>query len=131
MYLFYHVGKEPDGTQFLLLDYMNISVAQIIEARSGNSFSKWPNGEIPYTFDFTSIEGYQEGLSEAEQNIVKKVVARFNKDLNGCVSIRLFKKKSIKCIIHILFQVWMMRKETKFFIVNQIILRALLKELMA
>ena len=88
MYLFYHVGKEPDGTQFLLLDYMNISVAQIIEARSGNSFSKWPNGEIPYTFDFTSIEGYQEGLSEAEQNIVKKVVARFNKDLNGCVSIR-------------------------------------------
>ena len=88
MYLFYHVGKEPDGTQFLLLDYMNISVAQIIEARSGNSFSKWPNGEIPYTFDFTSIEGYQEGLSEAEQNIVKKVVERFNKDLNGCVSIR-------------------------------------------
>ena len=88
MHLFYHVGKEPDGTQFLLLDYMNISVAQIIEARSGNSFSKWPNREIPYTFDFTSIEGYQEGLSEAEQNIVKKVVARFNKDLNGCVSIR-------------------------------------------
>ena len=88
MYLFYHVGKEPDGTQYLLLDYMNISVAQIIEARSGISLSKWPNGEIPYTFDFTSIEGYQEGLSEAEQNIVKKVVARFNKDLNGCVSIR-------------------------------------------
>ena len=88
MYLFYHVGKEPDGTQFLLLDYMNISVAQIIEARSGNSFSKWPNGEIPYTFDFTSIEGYQEGLSQAEQNIVKKVIERFNKDLNGCVSIR-------------------------------------------
>ena len=88
MYLFYHVGKEPDGTQYLLLDYMNISVAQIIEARSGNSFSKWPDGKIPYTFDSTNIEGYEEGLSEAEQNIVKKVVARFNKDLNGCVSIR-------------------------------------------
>ena len=89
MYLLYHVGKEPDGTQFLLLDYMNITVAQIIEARSGKPFSeKWPNGRIPYTFDSKNIEGYEEGLSEAEQNIVKKVVARFNKDLNGCVSIR-------------------------------------------
>ena len=89
MYLFYHVGKEPDGTQFLLLGGMNISVAQIIDARIGNSISKkWPNRTIPYTFKSTSIEGYQEGLSEAEQNIVKKVVARFNKDLNGCVSIR-------------------------------------------
>ena len=88
MYFFYHVGKEPDRTQFLLLDYMNISVAQILDARIGKSSSKWPNGEIPYTFDFTSIEPFQEGLSEAEQNIAKKVVARFNKDLNGCVSIR-------------------------------------------
>ena len=68
---------------------MNITVAQIIAARSGKSFSKkWPNGIIPYTFDSTNIEGYEEGLLEAEQNIVKKVVERFNKDLNGCVRIR-------------------------------------------
>ena len=68
---------------------MNITVAQIIAARSGKSFSKkWPNGIIPYTFDSTNIEGYEDGLSEAEQNIVKKVVERFNKDLNGCVRIR-------------------------------------------
>ena len=89
MYLFYHVGKEPDGTQILLLDDMNITVGQIIEARSGKSFAKkWPHGIIPYTFDSTNIEGYEEGLFEAEQNIVKKVVERFNKDLNGCVRIR-------------------------------------------
>ena len=68
---------------------MNISIAQIIAARSGNSFSKkWPNGNIPYNFDSSGLEGYEVGLSEEEQNIVKKVADRFNKDLNGCASIR-------------------------------------------
>ena len=68
---------------------MNITVAQIVEARSGKAFSKkWPNGKIPYTFDPTFIEEYDIRLTEAEQNIVKKVVKRFNKDLNGCANIR-------------------------------------------
>ena len=68
---------------------MNISIAQILAARSGESFSeKWPNGKIPYNFDSSGLEGYEVGLSEAEQNIVKKVAERFNKDLNGCASIR-------------------------------------------
>ena len=89
MYLFYNVGKEPDGTQILLLDDMNITVGQIVEARSGKAFSqKWPNGKIPYTFDPPYIEGKDIKLSQAEQNIVKKVAKRFNKDLNGCASIR-------------------------------------------
>ena len=87
--LFYHLGKEPDGTQILLRDDMNITIAQIVAARSGKSFSeKWPNGKIPYNFDSSGLEGYEVGLSEAEQNIVKKVAERFNKDLNGCASIR-------------------------------------------
>ena len=69
---------------------MNITVGQIVEARSGKAFSKkWPNGKIPYTFDPPYIvEGKDIKLSQAEQNIVKKVVKRFNKDLNGCASIR-------------------------------------------
>ena len=68
---------------------MNITIAQILTARSGKSFSKkWPNGNIPYNFDSGGLEEYEVGLSEAEQNIVKKVIERFNKDLNGCVSIR-------------------------------------------
>ena len=68
---------------------MYITVAQIVEARSGKAFSeKWPNGKIPYTFDPTFIEPYDVRLTQAEQNIVKKVVKRFNKDLNGCASIR-------------------------------------------
>ena len=68
---------------------MNITIAQIVAARSGKSFSKkWPNGKIPYNFDSSGLEGYEVGLSEEEQNIVKKVAQRFNKDLNGCASIR-------------------------------------------
>ena len=68
---------------------MNITISQIVAARSGKSFSeKWPNGKIPYNFDSSGLEGYEVGLSEEEQNIVKKVAERFNKDLNGCASIR-------------------------------------------
>ena len=70
-------------------DDMNITIAQIVAARSGKPFSKkWPNGKIPYNFDSSGLEEYEVGLSEAEQNIVKKVAGRFNKDLNGCASIR-------------------------------------------
>ena len=70
---------------------MNITVGQIVEARSGKTFSqKWPKGKIVYTFDPSSNEQepYDIRLSQAEQNIVKKVAKRFNKDLNGCASIR-------------------------------------------
>ena len=68
---------------------MNITIAQIVAARSGKPFSKkWPNGTIPYDFDSSGLEGFEVGLSEAEQNIVKKVAQRFNKDLNGCASIK-------------------------------------------
>ena len=68
---------------------MNITIAQIIAARSGIPFSKkWPNGTIPYCFDCSDLEPFEVGLSEAEQNIVKKVAQRFNKDLNGCASIK-------------------------------------------
>ena len=81
----------PDGNEILQLDDMNITVGQICEARTGHTYSqKWPKGKIFYTFDPPSNE--QEGkdirLSQAEQNIVKKVAKRFNKDLNGCASIR-------------------------------------------
>ena len=86
--LFYHVGKEPEGSQHLLRDDMNITIAQIIAARSGKGFNKWHNGIIPYDFDSSDLEEYEVGLSEAEQNIVKKVVKRFNKDLNGCATIK-------------------------------------------
>ena len=85
----YHIGKEPEGSQILLRDDMNITIAQIVAARSGKTFSKkWPNGTIPYCFDCSGLEGFEVGLSEAEQNIVKKVAQRFNKDLNGCASIK-------------------------------------------
>ena len=70
---------------------MNITVGQICEARTGHTFSnRWPKGKIVYTFDPPSNEEhtYDKRLSQAEQNIVKKVVERFNKDLNGCVRIR-------------------------------------------
>ena len=39
----------------------------------------WPNGEIPITFD--------SHISDAEQGVLWQVAARFNKDMNGCVSI--------------------------------------------
>ena len=68
---------------------MNITMAQIVAARNGKPFSKkWPNGTIPYDFDSSGLEGHEVALSEEEQNIVKKVAGRFNKDLNGCASIR-------------------------------------------
>ena len=86
---FYHVGKEPDGSQILLRDDMNITIDQIITARSGKAFSKkWPDGRIPYDFDSSDLEEYEVSLSQDERNIVKKVAERFNKDLNGCASIR-------------------------------------------
>ena len=81
----------PDGNKILLQDDMNITVAQIVEARSGKTISqKWPKGKIVYTFDPPSNaeEEYDIRLTQAEQNIVKKVAKRFNKDLNGCASIR-------------------------------------------
>ena len=81
----------PDGNEILQLDDMNITVGQICEARTGHTYSqKWPKGKIVYTFDPSSNEQepYDIRLSQAEQNIVKKVAKRFNKDLNGCASIR-------------------------------------------
>ena len=84
--IFLCLGKEPDGTQIRIRDDMNITVAQIFAARSGKPFfEKWPNGKIPYTF---VVSEYEVGLYQAEQNIVKKVAERFNKDLNGCASIK-------------------------------------------
>ena len=89
-YIICHVGNVTDGTQILLqATCMNITMDQIIAARSEKPFSKkWPNGKIPYNFDSSGLEGYEVALSEEEQNIVKKVADRFNKDLNGCASIR-------------------------------------------
>ena len=86
-YIICHVGNVTDGTQILLqATCMNITMDQIIAARSEKPFSKkWPNGKIPYTFD---VSEYEVGLFQTERNIVKKIAQRFNKDLNGCASIR-------------------------------------------
>ena len=69
---------------------MNITIAQIVEARSGKTYyKKWPNGTILYTFEPTFVvEGKDIRLSQEERNIVKKVVKRFNKDFKGCASIK-------------------------------------------
>ena len=49
-------------------------------ARNGHPHPSklWPDGEIPITFD--------SDISSAEQTYLWQVAARFNSDLNGCLS---------------------------------------------
>ena len=68
---------------------MELTVGQINEARSGSfTGNKWgnerneknTNGVVPYKFDAQ--------ITEQEQEVVKIILERFNKDLKGCLSIR-------------------------------------------
>ena len=71
---------------------MRITIAQTLNARDNRGFANWPNennmpnvkATIPYRFS----EDIQYSFSEKQQDIIKKVVDRFNKDLAGCLFIR-------------------------------------------
>ena len=81
--------KEINRNQTVVLNDMELTVGQINEARSGNlEIRKWgnerneknTNGVVPYKFDAQ--------ITEQEQEVVKIILERFNKDLKGCLSIR-------------------------------------------
>ena len=69
---------------------MKLTKGQIHEARSGGRLTihKWGNkrkekntmGVVPYTFD--------DDITEDERIVVNRILERFNKDLDGCLSIR-------------------------------------------
>ena len=69
---------------------MKLTKGQIREARSGGrlTIQKWGNeriekntmGVVPYKFD--------NDITQNERDVVKRVLARFNKDLEGCLRIR-------------------------------------------
>ena len=44
---------------------------------------RWPNGTIPYTFD---REVFPEGAPE--EAVMKTVAARFNADMQGCLTMK-------------------------------------------
>ena len=81
--------KEINGNQTVVLNDMELTVAQINEARSGSfTGTKWGNernekntmGVVPYRFD--------EEITQNEREVVEIILDRFNKDLKGCLSIR-------------------------------------------
>ena len=69
---------------------MKLTEGQINEARSGGKLTirKWGNekkekntkGVVPYRFD--------NDITKKETVVVKRILARFNKDLKGCLSIK-------------------------------------------
>ena len=82
-------AKEINENQTVVLNDMELTVGQINEARSGSfTGNKWGNernemntmGVVPYEFD--------KQITEQEQEVVKIILERFNKDLKGCLSIR-------------------------------------------
>ena len=81
--------KEINGNQTVVLNDMELTVAQINEARSGYfKGTKWGNerneqntkGVVPYRF--------HSKITEMEREVVEIILDRFNKDLKGCLSIR-------------------------------------------
>ena len=81
--------KEINGNQTIILNDMELTRAQINEARSGSfTGTKWGNernekntkGVVPYKF--------HTKITEMEREVVKIILDRFNKDLKGCLSIR-------------------------------------------
>ena len=68
-----------------IIDDMVMTEEQLLEAyglieRNGhqNPARRWPNGEIPVAF--------ASDISSAEQTFLWQVAARFNSDMNGCLS---------------------------------------------
>ena len=69
---------------------MKLTKGQIHEARSGGRLTvqKWGNerkekntkGVVPYKFD--------KDITKNERVVVKRILKRFNKDLEGCLRIR-------------------------------------------
>ena len=43
---------------------------------------RWPNNKLPYEIDSSTI-----AKGSAEETMIKRVVARFNSDMNGCINI--------------------------------------------
>ena len=81
--------KEINGNQTVVLNDMELTVAQINEARSGSfTGTKWGNERnekntkavVPYRF--------HEKITQNEREVVEIILDRFNKDLKGCLSIR-------------------------------------------
>ena len=81
--------KEINGNQTVVLNDMELTVAQINEARSGSfTGTKWGNernekntmGVVPYRF--------HDEITQNEREVVEIILDRFNKDLKGCLSIR-------------------------------------------
>ena len=81
--------KEINGNQTVVLNDMELTVAQINEARSGSfTGTKWGNernekntmGVVPYRF--------HEEITQNEREVVEIILDRFNKDLKGCLSIK-------------------------------------------
>ena len=68
-----------------IIDDMVMTEEQMLEAYGlvamnghPDPAKQWPNGEIPITFD--------SDISSAEQTYLWQVAARFNSDMNGCLS---------------------------------------------
>ena len=88
-YFSFFSDKEQNGDEIIFLGDMRLTLEKIVEARNGREFPRWPNqknnpsvkGAIPFEFH----ENSHGSLSKKEQDIVTKVVDRFNKDLQGCL----------------------------------------------
>ena len=80
-----YLGVVPNENCMYIIDDMVMTEEQLLEAYGlvamngqTNPARLWPNGEIPITFD--------SYISSAEQTFLWEVAARFNTDMNGCLS---------------------------------------------
>ena len=80
-----YLGVVPNENCMYIIDDMVMTEEQLLEAYGlvamngqTNPARLWPNGEIPITFD--------SDISSAEQTFLWEVAARFNTDMNGCLS---------------------------------------------
>ena len=80
-----YLGVVPNQNCMYIIDDMVMTEEQLLSAYGlvamngqTNPARLWPNGEIPITFD--------SDISSAEQTFLWEVAARFNTDMNGCLS---------------------------------------------
>ena len=80
-----YLGVVPNENCMYIIDDMVMTEEQMLEAYGlvamnghPDPAKQWPNGEIPITFD--------SDISSAEQTYLWQVAARFNSDMNGCLS---------------------------------------------
>ena len=72
----------------IIRDDMIITATQVLDARAGKEFAKWPNqNDIPSVKGYIPFE-FGANLNNDQTKIVEIVIDRFNKDMSGCIMIR-------------------------------------------